>query len=179
MRITCFSYWHMCNTCSQLDVQCSSFKCAHGASLQKGDCKRICTTLSRAVTSFCLSFSLSAHDDSSTRLFGQRLDCFVRCIELHKCTRLNQTAEIACTRFAHREERSIAHQSRLHYSRPDMHTKMRRCTKIQVQMHSGCTQGRLQQVREHGIAHHKMHRDSVALLLLSSNREQESIDPCL
>ena len=58
-------------------------------------------------------------------------------------------------------------------------TKMRRCTKIQVQMHSGCTQGRLQQVREHGIAHHKMHRDSVALLLLSSNREQESIDPCL
>ena len=70
-----------------------------------------CTTLSRAVTSFS---SQPAHDDRSTRLFGQRLNCFVRCILAHGTAQSNRlTAEIACTRCTSRrvEERSIAHQS--------------------------------------------------------------------
>lgn len=93
---------------------------------------------------------------------------------MHSCTRHGSIKPTDCRDSLHALH--IAKSGRKEHCTPKLTalqppscTKMQRCTVD--------AQGRLQ-VREHGIAHHKMHRDSVALILLP-NREQESIDHCL
>ena len=113
-----------CTTCER-DENYMFLILAHVQHMQPTGCAvlqfEMCTThkscakkLHHFVACRDIIFFQPAHDDSSTRLFGQRLNCFVRCILAHGTAQSNRlTAEIACTRCTSRrvEERSIAQQS--------------------------------------------------------------------
>ena len=156
----------MCNTCSQLDVQCSSLKCARTRELQK-----LCKKLHHFVACSDIIFFSACTRQQQHKTIRATVELFCA---MHCCTRHSSIKPTDCRDSLHALH--IAKSGRKEHCTPKLTalqppscTKMHRCTVDAL--------GRLQ-VREHGIAHHKMHRDSVTLLLLP-NREQESIDRCL
>merc|ERR1712037_914200 len=64
----------MCNTYSQLDVQCSRVKCARRAS------QKLCKEFAQFAALVCGDVVFFFSGDDSTRRPGQRLNCFARIV---------------------------------------------------------------------------------------------------